>query len=1096
VLASTVSNFGLTNQQDTGELIAYGLSDDNYELLIARKAQGSDFYFAATYLSVLTMIEYKPVIISLSGGVELCAVDSSHWHWFSLLDWAELPDVLGMAVGGAQDASVMFYPVFDQSQSGPTGFSSLVRLPWARAVLAPYAAVMDGSSNVQMVSVASSVQSDEFYAGTFLPLTGRNTQLPNGVAAVAAVLQSDSGSAPQPRLYAMASTTAGGTTALWVLRQIDASVPMSQPSAWSSWTPLGDDYLALANGPCLLDTDMLFAVSNADGSVQSVSQDPVSGRWTSQQLKRPSQAGDEIEAVAMYHTEITFCDSGGVPQVNVPVTITAATPVAVCVEDVVYRIDSNQGVTCPTNASGQLHTRTLATGLHTPILTFQADGLSNGGQSIYPSQHVHDFLAGTGQLAVGGGQPTSFTATTLQNATVGTGTNRQPLSPGLTQATAQQTVTWSSQITAMPTGSAPGAAGVAGWAVDLSDPAHPTFHTFSTRVALAAYRQQIAQKQLEAGLPGSIWGHLWHGIKHAADDVVHAIEKDVAKVDQIVVDVENKVVSLTLKIGDQIIGTFDMVVRTVEDALRAIEAILHTLIADIEKIIEWLMMLLDWQDIWHTKEVLEELITQSMVVLQGQIGTIRTKVQEVVFATLQKKIEQAFQSALADFPYQSFGDLPSTSQAAARFLTSRVALPSGGMVGGHTPGITIPTVSSVHQNWMLSKTTRSLTPSTTYGSGSVDATHLLSAFNGANVVDNIVQATQSFLNYLEAVFKDPKAFLSLTIVEFLQQAENLILAVVDILDDLVGCFLGVIEQALGGFTSIFNHSLDIPIISALYKFLFHEDLTVLHLCTLLIAIPLTILYKLMHGGQAPFSGVDADALRRVAMNRASAEASTLLAPASPASLPISVQQWKDVYLAVGLFNAVVVGIGDVVTIAQGPESSEYQNLNIVGKLTTLLSDVSTVVMQISSWPAVLGGFPNANLPSDMSPADASALANWVSYWFQPCWDINGLTMPAETSFPPELVLGISTMLGTISMITAIIAIATGKSADPPLSGAGQAEFALGPFGSLMAWILLPEIRIPLFDSTDELGYRLDTAIGKLALDAAVNIAVPILNDLP
>lgn len=43
--------------------------------------------------------------------------------------------------------------------------------------------------------------------------------------------------------------------------------------------------------------------------------------------------------------------------------------------------------------------------------------------------------------------------------------------------------------------------------------------------------------------------------------------------------------------------------------------------------------------------------------------------------------------------------------------------------------------------------------------------------------------------------------------------------------------------------------------------MFHEDLTVLHLCTLLIAIPLTILYKLMHGGKAPFSGVDADGLR-------------------------------------------------------------------------------------------------------------------------------------------------------------------------------------------------------------------------------------------
>ena len=175
----------------------------------------------------------------------------------------------------------------------------------------------------------------------------------------------------------------------------------------------------------------------------------------------------------------------------------------------------------------------------------------------------------------------------------------------------------------------------------------------------------------------------------------------------------------------------------------------------------------------------------------------------------------------------------------------------------------------------------------TYGSGSSDPTDLLSFFDANNVVDIIKQATQSFLDYLKAVYEHPEEFLSLTIVEFLAQVENLVLVLLDILDDLIQAFLGVIEQALGGFANIFNHSLDIPIISALYKFLFHEDLTVLHVCTLLIAIPLTILYKLMHGGQAPFSGVDAKALRRLAVNKGSVDAETLLAQASPASLPIS-----------------------------------------------------------------------------------------------------------------------------------------------------------------------------------------------------------------
>jgi hypothetical protein len=1060
---------GLTRQQDTGALIVYGLADSGASLLAAVR-DGSDGYsFSATQIA--PWFNGKPLSWPLSG-VDLCAVDGAHWYWSSIA--SPYANALVLATTGAASEPAWFWPIADSASGGiPGGFQGLLPLPWPRSAAAPAIAATDGDGNVWMVSLSAQPGTP---SGVFLPLTGQDTMLPNGVTAVTAVWQSSSGGPPQPRLYAM-----GPASALWVLRQIDPSLPAAQRSAWSDWVPLGGDYLQLAPGPAQAAADTLFAIA-ADSSLYGVSQEPVTGKWASLEVKRPSAAGDEIVSVAMYQTEITIADGGGRARINLPVTITAETPTVIWVENGAHAIDANQGVTCPTNASGQLNVRTLADDLRTPVLTVQAMGLEGGPLSVTPYQHVHDFLAGSGQLPVGGGQPAAFSAAGLQSATVGQGTHRQPLSPGLSQATAENAVSWTQQITAMP-GSGPSSARrPAGWAADLSRPGRPAFHVFATRAELDAYRGRIARPHPGARLPGSFFHHLWHHIKHAAEDVAHAIHKAAVAVDSMVVDVENRVVSFTLKIGDSIIGTFDMIVRSVADALRAIGALLHALIADIEKVIQWLMMLLDWADIWHTKEVLESLINQSLGVWQDQMGTLQAQVQGA-FTRIDRDIAGAFQGLMSDFPaaYATFGDLPGPPGTSAVLGVRGVATRGG----GRGPGFNVPAVSSVHQNWMLSKTLRNVTPGTRLGTGTGNGADLLDVFNAANVGQLIQGAGASFVTYLEAVFKDPKELLSLTVVELLGLAETLVLALVKVLDQLVEAFLALMAQALSGFGAILNRPLHIPVISALYTFLFNEDLTVLHAGTLLVAIPLTILYKLMNGGSAPFSGID-----RRALPEAGSTPGHLLA--RPLALPITAQQWKDIYLAVGLFNAVVAAIGDGITIAQTPDGSELKNLTIVGTICTLLSDIASCVMQVSSWPSSIGGFPNANLDSGLSSGAWAALGNWVSYWCQPIWDIYNLAFDPKYAYPPEVVTGVTTAIGLAQMVTAILAI---ELADPSVSDAEKAEYSLGPFTSMMGFLLMPEVRQTLFDSTDELGYGLDTAVAKLAIDAGVNVAVPIINEL-
>src|SRR5262249_61269932 len=105
-----------------------------------------------------------------------------------------------------------------------------------------------------------------------------------------------------------------------------------------------------------------------------------------------TEAGDAVEEVSMYQTLISLGDSTGtVPQTGVPVTITAGSPVAIWVAGGVHMIDAAQGVTSNTDSSGALRIRTLATGLHTPALYFEAGELPSG-QCADSTPRGHDVL--------------------------------------------------------------------------------------------------------------------------------------------------------------------------------------------------------------------------------------------------------------------------------------------------------------------------------------------------------------------------------------------------------------------------------------------------------------------------------------------------------------------------------------------------------------------------------------------------------------------------------------------------------------------------------------------------------------------------------
>ncbi|MDN5859153.1 MAG: hypothetical protein L0H84_11070, partial [Pseudonocardia sp.] len=923
-LTEPLTDLRITRHRDSGQLIVHGVDDNSSVVAVG----GPDVAYQVTRATPFFDNRFLPGLEQ----VVLVASDAGGWTWFAVApDGGPAGGQLLTAAGAPGQTYLVFTPV--ENGAGPADLTSLVALPWAQDPAAPGVLALDAGGGVHLVTPSTS-----------LTLTGGTTSLQTPVAAVAAVLQADTGAPAQPRIYAVApaGTSAGARPdALWVLRLVDPTLPPTDAAAWSSWIPIGGGFQAPAGGPALLATDTLFA-AGTDGSLVALTQDPATGRWTDLPVHRPSVAGAELLTLPTYQTTVTVLAAGGRPEAGVPVTITPAEPVELWIGGTVARVDPGQPVGARSDGTGRVRLRTLATGLHTAELSLQVPGQA-GATTVYPPQHVHDFLAGSGTLAVGGGQPVPLTAHNLQTATNDDGTL---LAPNLPEATAKNVVQASAQIAAMPGAAMP--------------------------AALSA--------------PGS-WDGFWHGVKHVADDVASGVKHGVVAVEGAAVDAERGVVTLTLKVAGEIVSTVELVVNDVASAMRAIEIVWAGLVADLEKIIEWLRLLLEWGDIMHTQKVLAELVGQALGVAQTSLALAEQQVQGF-FTALESTVDQYFDEALAAFPYASFADLPDSTPTAA--------------------AVAVPQPPPVQLEWLFNEVIDHLVPGLDLGTCGVSTAEVLAVIDPAALLAPITTAVSDFITYIENVVRDPGNFAQLSVAELVEQTKDLVHGLLRLLDDFVQGLLQLLGEALPGIVGLLGHHLDIPLVSDLYRLVTGEDMTTLGAATLLMAVPVTIVYKMINDGERPFDGVD-------------------LGAAAGAGLPISPLQWAEINLGLGVLATLIAGASDGMLVAETPEGSRFAHaLNVLGPV----GDLGTLAQQVASWPSSIGGFPNVDLGG--LPADqAWALGNWAAWWLPPLVD---LILVGLSELPPEVPLLAATLTGVPCLVTGIGAAATGAKASPPVPG--------------------------------------------------------------
>lgn len=960
-IAIGCGDIGVAIQSGSGALIVYGVTGDGNMLVVAKSSQS----YRSTIVNAYGILKAAKLSVNVS--------DQNGWFTAAIIGGQ-----LCVALGDAQypldnpGFRGLLSQVTEQSGGGsvPPDLKEIIRLPFVdRGGF--YCAMTDSSGDVWMaydIMPSPNPNNLNGWQANFVALTGPKAAVQTPVSAVASV-----GALVDLNQNARIYVT-DASNRLWVIRQVATNDDNTW--LWTNWHPLGNDCLLLANGPGSHATHELFTV-NSDSFLHRLWQDPVSLNWDSSALLKPAGAAADPIYVAQYVTEVTVLNAAGTPEPGVAVSVSVNEPVSVWFMGNQYALSPVGSATFTTDAMGKLALNTLALGLHTAQLSFNAEGFASSYQA-YPPQAAQDRLA-----AVDGPTLQSAQARTQSVPTVVTA----PLVPSTgqpncaTAATVIQNVFTIKTRNNIDTGLVTGASATG---------AAPTYEDvralWSAKVhkvrALAPATAGVGQESL-----GS-WQSFWDELAAFGEDVWHGIRKGILAVEAITIDLGQGLIELTLVLEQVGSAVISFVIKTIDDVVHAVTTAFQWLGTKIEKAIDWLKAFFDWGDILNTKNVIEYYINQ---VIGNLITSLNPNSPDNFQQLVRAKFEQVA-ALIAGNPNQPGSD--AFSQAATSFGTNSFngavsGIPVSPTLGGSALQPAAPSQAhAAHQvrcNYAQRKSQTYIhgggnvmpgTGGSGVGTGPSPFDGFLALLAETLELDNpaskFCQAQATLQANLQSQ-QDPKGFFGTAVSDFVAMVKEFVLVVVELLEDVLVELLTLAGQALAAFQGVLNRQIDMPVISWLYAKISGHPLTLLDLFCLILAIPGTLIYKLVWGGSSaspPFTAQQVQAILGQPIPWPQLQGAALgITPSRQAAL--GAEQASALASTVGalsIVNAVLYGLVDMGTDIDTIGGGEVD-------WSTFWSG-SAVVMSIAAFSFSVPYQVLAKAPDSRTVADNCTVALW------------------------------------------------------------------------------------------------------------------------
>jgi hypothetical protein len=655
----------------------------------------------------------------------------------------------------------------------------------------------------------------------------------------------------------------------------------ADPAAWSKPVPLLPSvegfafFLNLRAG-----NNVLFAHVDAQNLLQ-VAQDPVTTDWLQRSILLPSTSPNDVTVYNSVTTHIRVTDDNAVGAPNAAVSVTATSPVSVYMNDVYYLLSPNVAVNTTTDPTGVLtvvqETQSLSAVCFrvaltdAPQIVAAVNPMANAQAKL--STIKPDTDLGAVQVTNADGSQQSLVPSTVSSddkkAAASAIAQFVQVSSGLPQDGSRQQS-------------------------GVSRPAAGVPRTWG--VSFAGGRLEYHEGEDTAQYFGLRTGFLQSadsGIQVAAGDFFRWIKQGFAEIESFTVQAVDGVYHFFAKIAGEV---YDVLLDCLAAVAHGVEYIFSKISVWFQDLIKWLGFIFQWQDVIRTHRVLKNVLYQYLARCISDLGVARVQLQN------------------------SFTDVQTYIDGWAGIAENIPASLSGTTLNGTTASSTsAPGQYSPQSNWGIHHLKSNA------ASGSTTAQP------NEGVMGDILGVLQPLIDAVDRekdVFQDAfssfksdiidkihdlsftdlvKALVAIIVDALLQSIENVLLAAIDALIAL-----------LKGALDALNATIDIPVISSLYKEVTRDDMSLLDVTCLVAAIPVTVAYRSITKA-APFpdsatttaliNAPDFATIQQICNSSATVRSTTAHGRARGAGdLAIDPDLNKQLVLAGGIYSAVGAGL--------------------------------------------------------------------------------------------------------------------------------------------------------------------------------------------
>ena len=657
----------------------------------------------------------------------------------------------------------------------------------------------------------------------------------------------------------------------------------------------------------------------------------------------------QLTTTARYQTHVTVVDANKAPRPFQAIKVWADTSAALLIDGKPYTVDATTPASVQTDATGSLTIVSDATDLSTGALKLWAGFMDPYERIVvYPDREFHSRLTTAHYESTANPDPTRINLATAAPYDTGNLTNPPPLfsSGEQSQATVAAAVT-SKLTTAVgyQSGGTPAlsrsmaattaAAGAYLAYDDLTGAAYSPVATPANRAVIPTasggfsfdgttmveLTPATAAEAIDAldGSAEELPGSFISWLRGLWDD----IKKGVSKVAHIVVSIGRDIYAGIKYVVDGVVKVLRVALRDIVDVAIAIGSVFVQLGKDIIKVAEALSIIFHLGAVLETANTIKSVFATLTTNFATSIAGVKPTV-DGFFQGAEDAINNAFANIATELEGASMASLAATAGAGIGGLSGMGATPRtvfavGPKGSGQNSSQAVPAMWGMHklrQNYANATTTATATDN--------PLSQFLQSFH-TTYEAQISQVNNNF--HAQIKVGSPKEFFASLLVDLLDALKTLVDDVLVVLNALLD---GVIDAA-AGIVDLLGAAggVEIPILSAIWKALTGNNLTFLDLIAFVVAIPVTLIYRVVEGS---YPGDQA-------VTGAAAASNIVLARVQGMTGAIT-----------SIFGGFVTAIFDVIDIFESEISILGNIVNILASLSIASAIVEGDVLTPAPWP--------------------------------------------------------------------------------------------------------------------------------------------------